>query len=69
MWDKEIVYMVWKDTKGVTAGSNPCSMQEMQMIVLRNWKEKGERKNVPLLIPIYNHNKFMGGVDYSDQML
>ena len=37
--------------------------------VLHNWKEKGERKNVPLPIPIYNYNKFMGGVDHSDQIL
>ena len=39
--------------------------------VLRNWKEKGERrkKDVPIPIPIYNYNKFMGGVDHSNQMI
>ena len=59
------LHIVWKDTKGVTAGSNQHA-GNADDTVLRNWKEKGERKNVPLPIPIYNHNKFMGGVNYSD---
>ena len=36
-----------------------------------NWKENAERKkkDMPIPIPIYNYNKFMGGVDHSDQMI
>ena len=68
--DKEIVYTVWKDTKCVAVGSNqhPGHSEDT---VLRNWKENGERKkkDVPIPIPIYNYNKFMGGVDHSDQMI
>ena len=65
MWHK-VVYIVWKDTKCVTAGSNQHA-GNADDTVLHNWNEKGERKNVPLPIPIYNHSKVMGGVDYSDQ--
>ena len=59
-------YIVWKDTKCVTDGSNQ-HVGNADDTVLCNWKDKDERKNVT--IPIYNHNKFMGGVDYSDQIL
>ena len=70
MRDKEEVYTVWKDTKCVTVGSNQHA-GHADDTVLRNWKDKGERKkkDVPIPIPIYNYNKFMGGVDRSDQMI
>lgn len=70
MRDKAVVYTVWKDTKCVTVGSNQHA-GHADDTVLCNWKEKGERKkkDVPIPIPIYNYNKFMGGVDRSDQMI
>ena len=70
MQDEEVVYTVWKDTKCVTVESNQHA-GHADDTVLRNLKEKGERrkKDVPIPIPICNYNKFMGGVDCSDQIL
>ena len=69
MWDKEVGYIVWKDTKCVTAESNQHAGNADGSYSFLKLERKGERKNMPLPIPIYNHNKFMGGVDYSDQIM
>lgn len=68
--DKEILYNVWKDTKCVTVGTNHHPGHS-DGTVERNWKEKGlrKKKEVPIPISIAKYNKFMGGVDRSDQMI
>ena len=70
MTDSEVVYTVWKDTKCVTVGTNHHPGHS-NTTVQHNWKEKGirQKKDVPIPIAIYNYNKFMGGVDRSDQMI
>ena len=66
----ETVINVWKDTKCVVVGSTEHPGHS-ENTVERNWKDKGTRQkqNVPIPLPIYNYNKFMGGVDRSDQLL
>ena len=70
MRDNEVVYTVWKDTKCVTVGTNQHPGHS-DTTVERNWKAKGKRqkKDVPIPIAIHRYNKFMGGVDRSDQMI
>jgi len=66
----ETVINVWKDTKCVVVGSTE-HLGHSENTVERNWKEKGKRqkKDVPIPLSIHNYNKFMGGVDRSDQLL
>ena len=68
--DEAVLYNVWKDTKCVTVGTNHHPGHSTGTVE-RNWKEKGTRKknDVPIPISIAEYNKFMGGVDRSDQMI
>ena len=68
MRDNEVVCTVWKDTKCVTVGTNQHPGHS-DTTVVHNWKKKGRQKNVPILIAIHCYNKFMGGVDRSDQKI
>ena len=61
---------MWKDTKCVTVATNQHQGHSEETLE-RNFKEEGKRvkKNVPIPVPIYFYNKFMGGVDRADQLL
>ena len=68
--NSEAVYSVRKDTKCVTVLTSEHPGHS-QGTVTGNWKEDGQRKkkDVPIPLPVYNYNKYMGGVDRSDQLL
>ena len=65
------VFSVWKDTKCVCVLSSEHPGHS-SISVERNVKDKGgksQKKDVPIPIIVYNYNKYMNGVDRSDQLI
>ena len=65
------VFAVWKDTKCVSVMSNEHPGHS-ESTVTRNVKGDAgvnEKKDVPIPIIVYNYNRFMNGVDRSDQLI
>ena len=65
-------YAVWRDTKCVTVMSTEFPGHS-EHTVLRTAKSKNgkfeKKTTVPIPSSIYNYNKFMNGVDRSDQLI
>lgn len=64
-------YTVWKDTKCVAVMSSEYPGHS-ETTVTRNVKQKDGKSNkmdVPIPSIVYNYNRFMNGVDRSDQMI
>ncbi len=69
--DGTSVYAVWKDTKCVSVLSNEHPGHSENKVT-RNFKNSSgvsEKKEVPIPAIIYNYNRFMNGVDRSDQLI
>jgi hypothetical protein len=68
--DGTSVYAVWKDTKCVSVMSNEHPGHS-EGVVLRNVKCEGEneKKEVPIPVIVQNYNRYMNGVDKSDQLI
>lgn len=65
------VYAVWKNTKCVTVMSNEHPGHSENKVT-RNVKDKdgkNAKKEVPIPAIIYSYNRFMIGVDRSDQLI
>jgi len=66
-----IVYSVWKDTKCISVLSTRYPGYS-ENTVKRNSKDsegRHEKRDVPIPSPVYHYNKYMGGVDKSDQLI
>ena len=66
-----LVYAVWKDTKCIVVMSTSHPGHSMNT-VLRNCKDSdGKHQKIPVPIPepVYQYNRYMGGVDCSDQLI
>ena len=66
-----IVYSVWRDTKclSVLSTKHPGHSENK---VQRNMRDsEGKHKKMDVLIPeaVYQYNRYMGGVDWSDQLI
>ena len=65
------VYCVWKDTKCVCVMSSKHPGHSSSTVI-RNLKDKSGKsckKEVPIPSMIYNYNRYMNGVDRSDQLI
>ena len=64
-------YSVWKDTKCVAVMSSEYPGHSETTVVrnVKNKDGKNEKKDVPIPSAIYNYNRFMNGVDRSDQLI
>lgn len=65
------MHAVWKDTKCVTVMSNEHPGHSENKVT-RNVKDKdgkNAKKEVPIPAIIYSYNRFMNGVDRSDQLI
>lgn len=70
MRDGDLLYIKWKDTREVSLCSSIHPMYSGDMV--QRWQKTGEqhqRVSVPRPTAVTEYNKYMGGVDTSDQML
>ena len=69
--DKSLVYVMWKDTKVVTVASTMHTATVNEKVIRRMKDKAGQllRKEVKIPPPIVEYNKYMGGVDLSDQAI
>ena len=69
--DQSIVYNLWKDTKMVCTASTVHSGNSDHQVKRRVKKPSGgcEEVNVPIPNSTYDYNRYMRGVDFSDQLL
>ena len=69
--DNCVVYSVWSDTKCLAVLSTKYPGHS-ENTVKRNAKDADghhQKVDVPIPSPIYHYNKYMGGVDKSDQLI
>ena len=69
--DESIVYAVWRDTKCIAVLSNKHAGHS-ESTVSRNSKDSdGHHVKIDVPIPssIFHYNKYVGGVDTSDQLI
>ena len=66
--DGVCAYAVWRDTKCVAVMSNEHPGHS-EATVTRNVKDKKGKNEVPIPAIVYNYNRFMSGVDRSDQLI
>ncbi len=69
--DGVCAYAIWKDTKCVAVMSSEHPGHSETTVTRNVTQEDGKNEKMPVPIPsiVYNYNRFMNGVDRSDQMI
>lgn len=72
LWNRSVCQRWQSSVFNLEGYEMHCGYGHSESTVVRNWKdENGNRQRgaVPIPTPVYHYNKYMGGVDRSDQLI